>query len=182
MGGITKSIWMFSRLLYFFLIYVHVLYINAIIEQRNFEHKSTVTVIVHSSDRYKKGTNYLDLIDIKNYKEPTKSTNVNLIMFTLNSFELNRHFGTVNTIKIHKIFRSSGRPSGQDNTHRISDRSPGPCFQPHEPSPHPSPPPHHSISIRSNLILFSDLHRAVEQAVFSRSVPTQRLVAFHNGK
>jgi hypothetical protein len=50
------------------------MYINVIIPQRNFEHKSTVTVIVHNSDRYDKGTNYLDLIDIKNYKEPTKPT------------------------------------------------------------------------------------------------------------
>jgi hypothetical protein len=67
------------------------MYINVIIPQRNFEHKSTVTVIVHNSDRYGKETNFLDLVDIKNYKEPTKSTNVNLMMFTLNSIELNRH-------------------------------------------------------------------------------------------
>jgi len=67
------------------------MYKNVIIPQRNFEHKSTVTVIVHSSDRYEKETNYLDLIDIKNYKEPTKSTNVNFMMFTVNYVELNRH-------------------------------------------------------------------------------------------
>jgi hypothetical protein len=67
------------------------MYIYVIIPQRNFEHKSTVTVIVHNSDRYEKETNYLDLIDIKNYKEPTKSTNVNLTMFTLNFVELHRH-------------------------------------------------------------------------------------------
>jgi hypothetical protein len=86
------------------------MYINVIIPQRSFEQKSTVTIIVHNSDRYEKGTNYVDLIDIKNYKEPTKSTNVNLVMFTLNSVELNKLFGTVNIIQIHKIFRSKWSP------------------------------------------------------------------------
>jgi hypothetical protein len=67
------------------------MYINVINPQRNFEHKSTVTVIAHTSDRYEKGINQLELINIKNYKEPTKSTNVDLMMFTLYSVELNRH-------------------------------------------------------------------------------------------
>jgi len=48
------------------------MYINVIIPQRNFEHKSTVTVIVHNSDRYEKETSYLDLTlkTTKNQQNP----------------------------------------------------------------------------------------------------------------
>jgi hypothetical protein len=54
-----------------------------------------------------------------------------------------------------------------------------PVFSHMNPVHNPQP---HSISIRSNLILFSDLHRAVEQDVFYRSFPTKRLIALHTGK
>jgi hypothetical protein len=69
------------------------------------------------------------------------------------------------------------RSSGHDITHHISDRSPGPCFEPHEPSRTT-----HSIAIKFNLILYSDLLTTVEQDVFYRSFLTKHPHAFHASK